>query len=870
MMAERLIALHSAALDIAVLYDLPLIFQTIVERAVQLVGAARSDLYRCDPERQKVRLAASTQGGERSVGRVFRYGKGIIGAVAQTGEPYLSATTLCVPMIWPDRVCAVLQAIREAGGEPFTADDRDLLALFARHAAIAIENARLYQRLQESEKESHEIIERATDGITIIQNGVVRYANPRLAEMWGGTVEEIVGRSFTNYIHPDDLPAVADRYRRRIAGEEVPAIFETRLLRRDGSAIYAELNAGLIIYGGSLADLVIVRDISERRRVAEEMRQINLDLQRRNQELMTLLATTSALNQSLEVESVLERIVRGAADLVGADSCAIYELAADEQSLVISVGYNMKPWFLNLIREAHVEVGKGAIGRAVAQRTVVEFADVSASPEYEYALVMNAGGYRSVMAVPMIRGEEILGGICLWWPEPRSSTPDQIALLTALAHQAALAVSNARAYQLMRRQAGERAALLEIGRDISASLDLEVVLERVAAHAQALFEASNSEIYLLDENGQSLRAIAALGNYAAEIKATSLLLGEGIVGYVAQSGVPEVVEDTKRDHRARQVPGTPAAEEETLMCAPLVSKGNVFGVMVVGRPCEWGPFTSADLDFLVGLAQQAAVAIENARLYVAKQRHTALLEEALEKEQELDRLKGEFIQNVSHELRIPLAIILGYSELLAGGDVGELSDEPRRLASSIARRARGLRNLADDLTAILEAERREMRRESVDMTRLAQMALADFRTAAAEAGLSLVADLPSGALNVMGDAHHLPRVLDNLLSNAIKFTPAGGSVTVRLRQEGAEVVLEVADTGIGIAPEHRERLFERFYQVNGSMSRRHGGTGLGLALVREIVQAHDGTVSVETEVGKGSTFKVRLPLASSPAETPQA
>ena len=864
MVAERLIALQSAALDIAALHDLPTLLRAVVERAAQLVGATRCDLYQCDPERQEMALATSTHDLGDEAAQAIRYGEGIVGAVAQTGEPRLTGTGLTVPMMWQERVCAVLQAVRDAESQPFTADDRELLALFARHAAVAIENARLYQQAQESETEARDVIERATDGITIIQDGVVRYANARLVEMWGGTVDEVLGTLFTSYIHPDDLPAVADRYRRRLAGEPVPSVFEARLMRKDGSAAYAELNAGLITYQGRPADLVIVRDITERQRVAEEMRRINLDLQRRNQELMTLLATTSALNQSLETEPILKQIAQGAAELADADSCAIYELAADGRTLTVSVGYNMRPWFLNMIHEAHVEVGRGAIGRAVARRVAVEFSDVLASPEYEYVPVMVTGGYRSVLAVPMIRGDEVLGGICLWWPEPHSSPPDQVALLTALAHQAALAIGNARAYQQMRRQAGERAALLEISRDISSSLDLETVLRRIAEYAQALFEADDSEVYLLDADGQTLRAIAALGKYAAAMKSASMRRGEGIVGHVAQSGIAEVVENTARDARAKQVPGTPAIEEETLMCAPLISKGEVFGVMAVGRSCARGIFTPADLDFLVGLAQHAAVAIENARLYVAEQQHAALLAEALEKQRELDRLKGEFIQNVSHELRMPLAIILGYSELLASGELGKLPEEPHRLVSSIARRARGLRSLTDDLTAILEAERRQMGREPVDLTSLAKAAFADFQATAAEAGLSLVADLPSVALHVAGDARHLPRVLDNLLSNACKFTPAGGSVVLRLRQEGAEAVLEVADTGIGIAPEHREHLFERFYQVDGSMSRRHGGTGLGLALVREIVEAHGGSVSVETEPGKGSTFAVRLPLTASP------
>lgn len=233
------------------------------------------------------------------------------------------------------------------------------------------------------------------------------------------------------------------------------------------------------------------------------------------------------------------------------------------------------------------------------------------------------------------------------------------------------------------------------------------------------------------------------------------------------------------------------------------------------------------------------------------------VEEALRQSQQL---KTEFIQNVSHELRTPLAIARGYAELLEDGTLGQLLPKQQEPISIIVRRLRMLSELVSDITAILEAETRDLQQEPVDLTDLVLKAVDHFQVIARQQGLILTTKVAPDLPPVLGDAMCLYRVLDNLLGNALKFTPVGGCITVCLRQSRESLVLEVADTGIGIPPDRQERIFERFYQVNGSSRRRYGGVGLGLALVKEIVETHDGEISVESEVGRGSIFTVTLPI----------
>jgi signal transduction histidine kinase len=198
--------------------------------------------------------------------------------------------------------------------------------------------------------------------------------------------------------------------------------------------------------------------------------------------------------------------------------------------------------------------------------------------------------------------------------------------------------------------------------------------------------------------------------------------------------------------------------------------------------------------------------------------------------------------------------------LLRAGDFGPVQAQQDEPLNIISRRILMLTKLVDNFTAIQSAELRGLRREEINAADLVQLALADFGAIAQERGLKLVAETGPCPASLSGDIMQLRRVLDNLIGNAVKFTPAGGSITARAWQENGRQIIEVADTGVGIPPEQVARVVERFYQVDGSMTRNYGGTGLGLALVKEIAQAHGGHLTVESALGQGSTFRITLPL----------
>jgi len=260
---------------------------------------------------------------------------------------------------------------------------------------------------------------------------------------------------------------------------------------------------------------------------------------------------------------------------------------------------------------------------------------------------------------------------------------------------------------------------------------------------------------------------------------------------------------------------------------------------------------------------QSALRSANARLEQRVADRTRELEQAYRKLTELDQLKGNFISNVSHELRTPLTKIKGFNALLAAGDLGPLTNEQQQAIEVMGRGVNELERLVGDLIQFATGARGQMvlRLAMVPVAETLEGAVAAMRDRAAEMGVRLACQPPGPGIALKADPEKVRWVLDQLLDNAIKFTPAGGRVDVGAETSGGRVRIWVADTGPGIAEDRLPELFEPFHQLDGSTTRRRGGTGLGLALVKMIAAAHQGTVSVDTRLGSGTRFIVELPAA---------
>jgi signal transduction histidine kinase len=261
----------------------------------------------------------------------------------------------------------------------------------------------------------------------------------------------------------------------------------------------------------------------------------------------------------------------------------------------------------------------------------------------------------------------------------------------------------------------------------------------------------------------------------------------------------------------------------------------------------------------------AALQDSNRTLERRVSERTIELRRALERMTELNQLKANLVSNVSHELRTPLAHIKGYVELLASANLGPLSPEQDSALGVIRRALDRLERLIEDLIEFSSASREglQLRIQPVELARLARGSIERSRDKSIKAGVRLETDVPEGLPPILADAERLGWVLFQLVDNGVKFTPDGGAVTIGAKRDGPKVTVFVQDTGIGIPIDRQAELFEPFHQLDGSTTRRYGGTGLGLALVRQILDAHGTKITVQSEEGAGSTFSFSLPLADS-------
>ena len=316
--------------------------------------------------------------------------------------------------------------------------------------------------------------------------------------------------------------------------------------------------------------------------------------------------------------------------------------------------------------------------------------------------------------------------------------------------------------------------------------------------------------------------------------------------------IPNILEERAYAPRMRQM--LERFGFRASLAVPLLREERIIGGLVVRRKST-GEFRPEVIELLKTFATQSVLAIQNARLFREIENKSREIEAA-------NRHKSEFLANMSHELRTPLTAVIGFSEVLADKIFGELNEKQDDYIGDIVSSGRHLLSLINDILDLskVEAGRMELDVTSFDLPTAIENALILIRERATRHGIKVEHKIDERLGEVVGDERKFKQILLNLLSNAVKFTPEGGSIGVSaaLRKEAVEVA--VSDTGIGIAAENQEAIFEEFRQVGTDASKKREGTGLGLTLTKKFVELHGGTIRVESTVGKGSTFTFTLPL----------
>src|ERR1700730_15912681 len=608
-------------------------------------------------------------------------------------------------------------------------------------------------------------------------------------------------------------------------------------------------------------------------------------VEQRTHELSESLEQQTATSEVLRVISsspgdlkpVFETMLANAIRLCEAKFGSLFLREGDAFRNVCNIGERSgyTEWYrrdlMRVLRDHHPRM---PLARVAESKAVIHIPDLAAEQAYierdpRMIALVEAASARSLLGVPMLKENELVGAIAIYRQEVRPFTDKQIDLVTNFASQAVIAIENVRLLTELRARTDELGqsveelrALGEVTQAVNSTLELQTVLSTIVAKAVQLSDTDAGSIYVHDEAQQEFQLQANYGmsdDLIAALKDHHTDLSGAVAG-AAKQGEPVQVPDMQAE------PSIPAnaimlqAGYRARLLVPLMRFNEVMGALVVRRKAP-GEFSKNTIDLLRTFAAQSVLAIQNARLFQEIEEKSRQLELA-------SQHKSQFVASMSHELRTPLNAIIGLTEMMVtqGARFGtEKAAEPLKRVHRAGQHLLGLINQVLDLSKI-EAGKLELNPESVSLAPLIDEVIGTARQLAQQNKNNLVVEAQEklGALTV--DPMRLRQILLNLLSNACKFTTQG-EVKLRVRKvaDGRNwVEFAVADTGIGMTPEQQAKLFEEFTQADSSTARRYGGTGLGLAITRKLARMMGGDVTVASEPGKGSVFSVRLPAGPDP------
>ena len=703
-----------------------------------------------------------------------------------------------------------------------------------------------------------------------------------------------IERSFPRPLDDESPPAIAIRSRQMFSSADVPNDSRSSAAMRAVAAaagyrrlaIMPMLHEGRAIGtlqvgradSGSFSDVEIslLQTFADQAVIAIENVRLFKELKASNRDLTTALEQQTATSELLKVigqstfdlRPVFQTLAENAVRLCEAGNAAIYQF--DGQVLRIAAAHNGSRDVSRLERELleryPIPLGRhSGAARAALERRTIHIHDIHSDPDYAWRTLQAPEPVRSVLALPILRANELLGAIVIYRGEVRPFTDSHIALMETFADQAAIAIENVRLFtelqartQELTRSVGQLTALGEVGRAVSSTLDLETVLTTIVSRAVQLSGLDGGVVFEYDEATEEFiqRVATETGGVLAEVRRTTRFRkGEGVLGRTAITlepmQVPDITVPGAYESRLRE--NLIESGIRAILAVPMVREDRLIGCLAVTRNHP-GEFAAETIELLRTFATQSALAIQNARLFREIEEKSRQVEAA-------SQHKSEFLANMSHELRTPLNAIIGFSEVLTDRMFGELNEKQEEYLKDIYASGNHLLSLINDILDLskIEAGRMELELTDFHLPTALDNAVTLVRERAGRRAIALHLSADERLGPVQADERKIRQVVLNLLSNAIKFTPEGGRIEVGAMPKDGDVEVSVSDTGVGIAPEDQEAVFEEFRQV-GTAEKKAEGTGLGLTLCRKFIELHAGRIWVKSQVGVGSTFTFTIPV----------